>query len=87
MEPFSSESSSSEEEGQVRERETRFDEKTVPIAKKSDQPEEDYEKTIKLVTLKRSQIEILLMKVYYNEVMEGAFVRIQEVGLKRYVLA
>lgn len=36
MEPFSSESSSSEEEGQVRERETRFDEKTVPIAKKSD---------------------------------------------------
>jgi hypothetical protein len=68
-------------------RETRFDEKTVHVAKKADQPEEDYEKIIKLVTLKRREIEVILMKVYYNEVMEGAFVRIQEIGLKRYVVA
>jgi hypothetical protein len=63
------------------------EEQTVHVSKKPESEEDVYEKTIKEATLKRNQIDYLLMKVYYNGVLEGAFVRIQELQFKKYVLA
>ena len=59
----------------------------MEISIKPESEEDVYEKTLREATLKRNQIDFLLMKIYYNNVMEGAFVRIQELQLKKYVLA
>lgn len=60
---------------------------TIPIDTRVDDIPDDYFQLIQNVILKRSQIDYLLMKHYFDNVIEGTFVRIHEPHLKKYVMA
>lgn len=75
-------SNSDAEEGEVRNEKARRIKKQEseenPIKMEVEEKIDLYEKSIRDVCIKRQQIEYFLMNVFYNSVIEGAFVRIQE---------
>ncbi|KAM3132151.1 RNA polymerase-associated protein rtf1 [Paramecium bursaria] len=59
----------------------------VHIDPNKDESNDEHFQLLKNVVLKRSQIDILLMKHYYNTTIENSYVKIQEQSFKGYVIA